>query len=121
MKIQIEVDTDNAAFGDDSGELFRVLRDAAWQAHKMVNDIEASGVLHDINGNTVGHVHIGDSALERDAIAKKARQEEKRKWFEKVKSKEFWLALIKGADGVEGVEYAEEVYDILYEIMGERG
>jgi len=121
MKVQIEVDTDNAAFEDDPGELFRVLKNAAQQAHNMVNGAEASGILRDINGNTVGHVHIGDRALENAALARKARQAEKREWFEKVKSREFWENLRDGVDGPEGVEYAEEVYDILYEIFGERG
>lgn len=121
MKVQIEVNTDNAAFEDSSDELFQVLKDAAWQAHSLVNGHEASGVLHDINGNTVGHVHIGDSALERAAIVKKARQDEKRKWFEKVKTQEFWEALRDGADGEDGEEYAFEVYNILYDLYGERG
>lgn len=58
MKVQIEVSTNNAAFEDSPDELFRILKDAAWQAHYMVNGAEWSGILHDINGNTVGHVRI---------------------------------------------------------------
>jgi len=117
MKIQIEVSTDNAAFEDDPEELFRVLKDAAWQVHNMVNGHEASGVLRDINGNTVGRVHVG---LE-DTLNKKARQAEKRKWFEKVKSREFWESLVDGADGEDGVEYATDVYVILDDLLGPRG
>jgi len=116
MEVLIEVNTGNAAF-ENPEELYRVLNSAAVQAHNMVNGAEASGILHDINGNTVGRVHIGDSFLEQGLIVKKVRRDEKRKWFEKVKSREFWLALVKGADGVEGIEYAEEVYGILRKLF----
>jgi len=121
MKIQIEVDTDNAAFEDDPEELFRVLAVAAEQSYNIVHGRETSGVLRDINGNTVGHVHIGDSVLERDAIAQKARQEEKRKWFKKTQTNEFWESLWEGVDGEEGREYMMNVYHAIYDILGERG
>jgi len=121
MKVQIEVSTDNAAFEDSPDELFRILKDAAWQAHNMVHGHEASGVLHDVNGNTVGHVHMFDEELESGPLVKEARKEEKREWFEKVKSQEFWENLWNGVDGEEGKQYAIDVYDILYEIFGEKG
>jgi hypothetical protein len=60
------------------------------------------------------------SELERsvESAAKTGRQEEKRKWFAKIRSKEFWEALRDGEDGEEGIAYIESVSEILRDVMG---
>ena len=68
MKLFIEIETDNAAFGDDNpieaaAECVRILRDIseARMSNAMndaVNYGEAREALHDINGNRVGRLVI---------------------------------------------------------------
>jgi len=118
MKVQIEVDTDNAAFEDNGlREYDTILKAAAMKAYTLATSGECDSLLRDSNGNTVGRVHVG----QEDTLNKKARQAEKRKWFEKVKSKEFWKGLVDGVDGEDGVEYATDVYVILDDLLGPRG
>jgi hypothetical protein len=50
MKFTLEIEMDNAAFGDPS-ELSRVLRQCATDVADLDRD---DGRLRDINGNTVG-------------------------------------------------------------------
>lgn len=62
--------------------------------------------------NMAQHSLKSDDAVSKDS---------KRKWFEKVRSEEFWKSLTEGGDGSEGEECAFEVYNILYDLYGERG
>ena len=61
QKIEIEIDTDNAAFEDDPNEVCRILRTAV----ELVIDGYKAGYLSDANGNTVGTLSVteekGDS------------------------------------------------------------
>lgn len=56
MLFQLEIETDNAAFRDDSGELPRLLRTVA----DLVNDGHAEGAIIDTNGLRVGTFWFGD-------------------------------------------------------------
>ena len=57
-KVVIEIETDNAAFGDEPGvEVARILRDLATRiAEEHVADLPHGLRLRDLNGNTVGEV-----------------------------------------------------------------
>ncbi len=57
MVCKVVVKMDNAAF-EDPGELPRLLREAARLVEARAGEHPLSGVLHDINGNTVGQVVI---------------------------------------------------------------
>ena len=54
MKITITLETDNAAFCDNPGEVKRILKSWLNRGHHSVDD----GALMDINGNKVGTVDI---------------------------------------------------------------
>jgi hypothetical protein len=54
-------------------------------------------------------------------LVHQTRQEEKRKWFKKLKTEKFWKNLTDGSDGPEGIEYATDVYIILDDLLGPRG
>lgn len=58
MKIEITINTDNAAFQEDSGELGRILRTVS----EKVAGLEPGegATLRDANGNTVGSVRMHD-------------------------------------------------------------
>jgi hypothetical protein len=56
MKIQIEIDLDNAAFQDNPGELAQILEKIP---HNMKPGDD--GKLRDSNGNTVGHWEANES------------------------------------------------------------
>ena len=56
MKIQITIETDNAAFEEDPGELGRILGTVAAKAEGL--EPGESVNLRDINGNTVGTVRL---------------------------------------------------------------
>lgn len=53
MKLTLSIESDNAAFGPDGNETARILSDLAHDL-KCYTDPELSGVLRDVNGNTVG-------------------------------------------------------------------
>ena len=62
MQLRITIDTDNAAFEDDPGELGRILRDAGERLDLHLEhapDTTFSCKLRDVNGNTVGQVNLG--------------------------------------------------------------
>lgn len=52
MAFTLNIDTDNDAFRDDSGELARILRELA--DYIEIYTATATGRARDINGNTVG-------------------------------------------------------------------
>lgn len=56
MLFRLEIETGNAAFGEDTGaEIERILSDLAVQIGEDLNPSRgARGTLRDINGNTVG-------------------------------------------------------------------
>jgi hypothetical protein len=56
MKIQIEIDLNNAAFQDNPGELAQILEKIP---HNMKPGDD--GTLRDSNGNTVGHWEVNES------------------------------------------------------------
>lgn len=62
MKIQITIETDNAAFEDDPSELARILETVAAKTEGLEPGEKAN--LRDINGNTVGTVRIEDEDAE---------------------------------------------------------
>jgi hypothetical protein len=59
--------------------------------------------------------------LERSVedIERKTRQAEKRKWFTKVQTRDFWEGLRDGADGEDGKRYIELVQQIICDVMNE--
>ena len=114
MKVKIEFSVDNDVFVDDGPfEIRRVCERAAAGA----SSIWAGNRFDKKNREKRLQVLINEEVDEEMSI----RQKEKRKWFKKIKSKEFWESLVDGVDGKEGEEYAAEVYNILYELLGERG
>lgn len=50
MTFRVEIETDNAAFGDEKGELARILRRLA----DRLDDGADRGRCFDLNGNVVG-------------------------------------------------------------------
>ena len=63
MKVHVEIDCDNAAFGEGyhGQEVARILREVADRQDAV--DIEFyEGKVRDINGNTVGRVWVTDKA-----------------------------------------------------------
>lgn len=58
MKIQITINTGNAAFTDDPRELDRILGTVAEKVEGLEPGESAN--LRDINGNTVGSVRVED-------------------------------------------------------------
>ncbi len=62
MKAQITIAMDNSAFEDMGIELARILRNIANEVeNKGEESLAYSGWnLRDVNGNTVGHIKIGD-------------------------------------------------------------
>jgi len=61
-KVIIEIDTDNAAFEDKSGELGRLFNDLATLAFSGEFDNETQRGIRDINGNKVGQIRIDEKA-----------------------------------------------------------
>jgi hypothetical protein len=66
MKIKIEFNMDNAAFGEnadktvDSPEVVRILKDLAGRIERRGTlDEDSGGVLVDVNGNKVGKWSVG--------------------------------------------------------------
>ena len=58
MKVKIEIECSNAAFDDLPGvEVSRILEDLAENIN--FSGLE-DGSIHDINGNTVGHIQVED-------------------------------------------------------------
>lgn len=52
MRFKINIETDNAALADDGeSEIVRILRKIA----NRIEEGERDGLVHDINGNRVGH------------------------------------------------------------------
>ena len=61
MKVEIEIDTSNAAFEDNPGELGDILKQAATEAKYLIEEKEEGReLLRDSNGNTVGCVEVFD-------------------------------------------------------------
>lgn len=54
MKIEIDINTDNAAFQEDERELQRILLETV----AKIKDGETDGYLKDYNGNRVGEFNI---------------------------------------------------------------
>ncbi len=56
LKITLTINTENAAFDDhEAGEIARILRT---EARQIAGGRLGSGALLDVNGNTVGRVHV---------------------------------------------------------------
>jgi hypothetical protein len=56
LKITLTINTENAAFDDhEAGEIARILRT---EAKQIAGGRLGSGSLLDINGNTIGRVHV---------------------------------------------------------------
>lgn len=60
MRLTIEIDCDNAAFGDDRGpEVFRILEPVI-REWKLDGSPDWARKLRDTNGNTVGSVKVSE-------------------------------------------------------------
>jgi len=108
MKIEITIDTDNAAFEDDPGELRRILdtvtakvtSQLAREPGCVCDAPEIDDKLLDINGNTVGRVRVTEDAT--DALERELAELE---------------AAFEAAGG-RGIEMAERI-DEIRQALGE--
>lgn len=57
MKLTIDLNTDNAAFGDDPAEATRVIAEGMIQVEQLYGSPGSVG-LRDINGNRVGQIKV---------------------------------------------------------------